>query len=141
MEIDLRAGPDVRNVLRCQHRAVATTVLIVDDHHGFRARARSLLESEGYLVVGEASDGASAITAATQLAPDLVLLDVMLPDATGFEIARALATVTPSARVILVSTRDRSDYGPLVARSTAVGFISKPELSGNRLRRLLEAAS
>lgn len=137
MEFDLGAGPDARNVLRCQHRAVATTVLIVDDHHGFRARARSLLESEGYAVVGEASDGASAMAAAAQLMPDLVLLDVMLPDATGFEVTERLQRLASAPVVVLVSSREKVDFGNLVAKSAARGFISKPDLSGARLRELV----
>lgn len=122
-------------------KRVTTTVLIVDDHVGFRARARALLESEGYAVIGEASSGASAISAAIALRPDLVLLDVMLPDSTGFEVASRLCVLTPSPRVVLVSTRDASDFGPLIGTSQAIGFIPKVELSGHRLRRLLEAAS
>ena len=125
-------------MLRCHHQDVATTVLIVDDHSGFRARARALLESEGYTVIGEASSGATAVSAAEALRPDLVLLDVMLPDATGFEVAVHITTLTPSQRVVLVSTRDATDFGPLIGLSRAAGFIPKLELSGSSLRRLLE---
>jgi DNA-binding NarL/FixJ family response regulator len=121
-------------------KRVATTVLIVDDHLGFRARARALLESEGYAVIGEASSGASAVSAAIALRPDLVLLDVMLPDSNGFEVAGRLSVLTPSPRVVLVSTRDASDFGPLLDSSQAVGFIPKLELSGPRLRQLLGGA-
>jgi len=109
---------------------VATTVLIVDDHHGFRARARLLLESEGYAVIGEATDGASALSAASQLRPDLVVLDVMLPDSNGFEITERLQGLAPTPTVVLVSSNE--------AVSRAIGFITKPELSGARLRELLE---
>ena len=122
-------------------KRVATTVLIVDDHLGFRARARALLESEGYAVIGEAASGASAVSAAIALRPDLVLLDVMLPDSTGFEVASRLSVLTLPPRVVLVSTRDASDFGPLIGRSQVVGFIPKLELSGHRLRALLETAS
>jgi DNA-binding NarL/FixJ family response regulator len=116
---------------------VATTVLIVDDHHGFRARARALLESEGYAVVGEAVNGASALASAQVLRPDVVLLDVMLPDATGFQVAERLGRLERTPRVILVSTREASDFGNLLTSSPALGFIPKPELSGSRLRQLL----
>ena len=63
------------------------TVLVVDDHQGFRSRARLLLEADGYEVVGEAADGRSALAEARRLRPDLVLLDVQLPDLDGFEVA------------------------------------------------------
>jgi DNA-binding NarL/FixJ family response regulator len=140
-EFHLRAGPDDRSVLRWQHRAVATTVLIVDDHHGFRAWARSLLESEGYAVIGEASSGASALSSAIALEPDLVLLDVMLPDSSGFEVAERLRGIAAPPLVILVSSHDESDFGRRLDAAAAIGFIPKPELSGARLRDLLGAAS
>jgi CheY-like chemotaxis protein len=112
------------------------TVLIVDDHPSFRANARALLESEGFEVVGEAEDGASALRAAAELAPQLILLDVQLPDIDGFEVARRL-TEGGGPAVVLVSSRDGSDFGPLVERSGARGFIPKAELSGAALSALL----
>jgi DNA-binding NarL/FixJ family response regulator len=111
-------------------------VLIVDDHPAFRASARLLLESEGYEVVGEAGDGTSAVTAANELAPDFVLLDVQLPDIDGFEVAGQL-TNGNGPDIVLVSSRDSSDFGPLVARSGARGFVPKAELSGARIHELL----
>ena len=116
------------------------TVLIVDDHAGFRSWTRSLLETEGFLVIGETADGTSALTAARDLRPDLVLLDVMLPDTTGFDVADQLAALTPAPTVILVSSREASDFGGRIDRSPALGFISKPDLSGLRLRSLLGTA-
>jgi DNA-binding NarL/FixJ family response regulator len=110
------------------------TVLIVDDHPSFRATARLLLEVEGYDVIGEAEDGETAITAAERLRPDLVLLDVNLPGIDGFAVARELQG---GPTVILISSRDPSDYGTLVSASGARGFISKAELSGDALAQLL----
>ena len=69
---------------------MATSVLIVDDHPGFRASARMLLEAEGYDVVGEAGDGQAGLEAAAELHPDVVLLDIQLPDMDGFEVAAGL---------------------------------------------------
>lgn len=112
------------------------TVLIVDDHPSFRATARALLESEGWQVVGEAEDGASALTAVRSLHPDVVLLDVQLPDIDGFEICESLVRDS-SPRVVLVSSRDRADYGECVECSGAVGFIAKAELSGAALAEAL----
>jgi DNA-binding NarL/FixJ family response regulator len=114
-----------------------TTVLIVDDHPSFRSTARALLEAEGFDVLGEASDGQEAIVAAEALRPDLVLLDVQLPDQTGFDVASTLTANGLCVSVILVSSRDGSDYGPLVEESGALGFVAKGELSGARIAALL----
>ena len=69
---------------------VGPRVLIVDDHPSFRASARVLLEAEGFDVVGEAADGAQALTEAGRLSPEVVLLDVQLPDIDGFDVAARL---------------------------------------------------
>jgi DNA-binding NarL/FixJ family response regulator len=114
------------------------SILIVDDHPSFRSTARVLLQAEGFEVVGEAEDGESAVKAAEQLRPDVVLLDVQLPDFDGFEVARRLArTNGRSPAVILTSSRDAADFGPLVEQSGARGFVPKAELSGAALSALL----
>jgi len=113
------------------------TVLIVDDHPSFRASARLMLESEGYDVVGEAADGSAALRAVADLRPELVVLDVQLPDMDGFEVARRLTGGGGGPVVILVSSRDGSDFGPLVAESGARGFIAKGDLCGAALTALL----
>ena len=118
---------------------MATSVLIVDDHPSFRATARMLLEVEGYQVVGEAPDGMSALAAVKELDPDVVLLDVNLPDIDGFDVAARLSNGSARPTIVLVSSRDSSDFGPLVARSGARGFISKADLSGAALAALLES--
>jgi DNA-binding NarL/FixJ family response regulator len=112
-------------------------LLIVDDHPGFRLLARRLLEAGGFEVVGEAADGRSAVAIARALRPDLVLLDVQLPDIDGFDVAAQLTGVADAPTVILVSSRDGSDFGPLVTRSGARGFVPKAELSGDRVQELL----
>jgi DNA-binding NarL/FixJ family response regulator len=117
---------------------VATTLLIVDDHPSFRASARELLEAEGFDVVGEAEDGASALEAIDRLRPDVVLLDVQLPDMNGFEVATKATANGSGSAIVLVSSRDGSDFGPLVLESGARGFIPKGELSGARLAALVE---
>jgi DNA-binding NarL/FixJ family response regulator len=111
--------------------------LIVDDHAGFRARARTLLESEGFDVVGEAADADAALAATRELAPDVVLLDVQLPDLDGFEVAKQLTSNGGGPAVVLISSRSATDLGSLVHSSGACGFIAKDELSGDRLRSLL----
>ena len=118
---------------------MATRVLIVDDHPSFRAMARALLEAEGFEVVGEAETGVAGLRAAKELQPDLVLLDVQLPDFDGFEVAARTRSETGDApAVVLTSSRDASDFGPLVAESGAKGFVPKAELSGGALATLIE---
>lgn len=112
---------------------MAATVLIVDDHSPFRAIAREVLEAEGYTVVGEAADGRSALAAARTLRPELVLLDVQLPDVDGRDLVSGLA----SARVVLVSGRERSSFGRRLLESGAIGFLAKDELSGPAFRALV----
>jgi len=117
------------------------SVLIVDDHDGFRTQARRFLAAAGYEVVGEAGDGSSGLRQATLLVPELVLLDVQLPDMSGFEVARILHEQPGAPTVILISSRDRSDYGARVRDSGADGFISKGELSAAALREILQAGT
>jgi len=116
---------------------VPLTVLIVDDHSGFRSFARAVLEAEGFDVVGEAEDAASAIAAAGRLHPEVVLLDIQLPDIDGFEVAERLSGEPHSPAVVLVSTRDISSYRRRLARSPVRGFIPKSELSGSALLELV----
>ncbi len=112
-------------------------VLIVDDHAAFRSFAHRVLVADGLAVVGEAADGAAAIALAPELRPDVVLLDVQLPDMDGFAVAEVLAAQDEAPAVVLVSSRSRDDYGSLVDTSKALGFIAKSALSGDLVRRLL----
>ncbi len=118
---------------------MTTTVLIVDDHPSFRGTARALLEAEGYEVVGEAADGAGAVAAASRLRPQVVLLDVQLPDLDGFEVAARLRSLDHVPQIVLTSSRDGSDFGSLIAGCGALGFVPKAELSGPALAALLPA--
>jgi DNA-binding NarL/FixJ family response regulator len=116
---------------------VSETVLIVDDHPSFLAAARLLLETEGFDVVGVATDGESGIAETLRLAPDVVLLDIGLPDIDGFEVAARLLEAGTSSAIVFTSSRDGSDFGPLIADSPARGFIGKPELTGEAIRELV----
>jgi DNA-binding NarL/FixJ family response regulator len=114
------------------------TVLVVDDHPSFRASARAVLEAAGFDVLGEAESGAAALDAIERLEPDVVLLDVQLPDMTGFDVCLGLEPGEGKrCIVILVSSRDAADYGSAVAESGARGFIGKADLSVEALEALL----
>ena len=113
------------------------TVVIVDDHPSFHASARAILEAEGFDVVGEAEDGAAGIAAARALQPDVILLDVQLPDMDGFAVCRELNLNGGPPAVVLVSSREACDYGGLIEQSGARGFIPKAELGGTALADLL----
>jgi two-component system response regulator EvgA len=112
-------------------------LLIVDDNPDFRRLARWLLEDDGYEVVGAAGDGQEGLAAAGALAPDVVLLDVNLPDANGFEVAVRLTREQPSAAVLLTSTQERQDFDQLALACGARGFVPKDDLSAAELDRLL----
>jgi DNA-binding NarL/FixJ family response regulator len=114
------------------HRVVQT-VVVVDDHAAFRAHATALLDAAGYEVVGSCPDGRSGLAAISALRPDVVLLDVQLPDIDGFGVIAQLDAGDSGPTIVLVSTREAADYGGRVGRSGAAGFITKAELSAHSL--------
>jgi DNA-binding NarL/FixJ family response regulator len=113
------------------------TLVIVDDHPGFRASARELLELDDFEVVGEAADGAAALAAIARLAPEVVLLDIGLPDMSGYDVAARIAGRTT---VVLVSSRSPDQVSVRIDGCGAVGFIAKDELSGAALEELVAGA-
>jgi DNA-binding NarL/FixJ family response regulator len=112
-------------------------ILIVDDNARFRVRARRWLEAEGYRVVAEAEDGASGMEAAERHRPDVVLLDIGLPDMSGLAVAERLTSEAGAPAVVLTSTHDAADFGDRLARCGARGFLPKSNLSGEALAALL----
>jgi DNA-binding NarL/FixJ family response regulator len=119
---------------------VAATVLVVDDHASFRSFARRLLQAAGFAVVDEAPDGASALAAVRDLQPDVVLLDVLLPDTTGLELAEVLAAAPDGPVVVLTSSLSAADLGSSLTQSSARGFIAKRDLSGAAFAALVDGA-
>jgi CheY-like chemotaxis protein len=111
-------------------------LLIIDDNTDFRKVARHLLERHGFVVVAEADTGEAGIEQAKTDRPDLVLLDVQLPDVDGFEVAERLSALDVPIEVILTSSLDGTDFGALVAHSSALGFIPKSELSASAIEAL-----
>ena len=110
---------------------------MVDDHPGFRSLARRLLVAEGFDVVGEAGSGVMALESVRRLRPQIVLLDVQLPDLDGFEVARRLAEEGIGTATVLISTRDSTAYRRRLKSSPALGFIPKCKLSGAALAELV----
>jgi DNA-binding NarL/FixJ family response regulator len=117
---------------------VAVAIVIVDDNARFRARAKLRLEADGYTVVAEASDGASALEAAERHRPDVVLLDIGLPDMSGLTVAERLTSKPGGPAVVLTSTHDAADFGDRVARCGARGFVPKAAFSTEKITALLE---
>ena len=115
-----------------------STILIVDDDPRFRAQARDVLASDGFVVIGEAVDGTSGLEAAQALQPDYVLLDIGLPDIEGFDVARALAINGPPPWVVLTSSRDARAYGRRLTNGHSLGFVPKERISGAVIRALVD---
>jgi DNA-binding NarL/FixJ family response regulator len=113
------------------------TLLVIDDHAGFRAHAREFFEAEGFTVVGEAADAEAGIEAVRSLRPDIVLLDVRLPGVDGVEASRRIAALNGASVVVLTSSCDVQDLPAALADTRAAAFIPKWELSGEGLRALL----
>ncbi len=116
---------------------MSPTVLIIDDHAAFRAGVRELLKADGYDVIGEADDGLSGLVAAGSLQPDVILLDVRLPDMDGFAVAGELAARGCAAAIVVTSSSDDPLYPARAAGSGARGFLAKHDICGVALDRLL----
>lgn len=115
---------------------MARTVLLVDDHPGFRRMARLLLQSGGYVVVGEAATAEEAVTTARELEPDLVLLDVRLPDGNGADVADFLATLPHPPGVVLTSSHEWRGLGSHLEQGPVLGFVPKDQLTVAKLAEL-----
>jgi DNA-binding NarL/FixJ family response regulator len=115
-------------------------ILVIDDNTAFRAAASRMLATDGFIVVAGAATGASGVQLAREHQPDVVIVDVQLPDTDGFDVAEQLAGLELALEVILTSSLDSSDLGALVTESSARGFIPKAELSARAIEDLLAPA-
>ena len=115
-----------------------STVVLVDDHVGFRRWARRVLEDEGLQIVGEAADVAQALDRVREVQPDIAVVDINLPDGDGFGLAEQLAAFDAPPLVVLTSSHDPAELEPLIARSTARGFVPKDGLSRAAIEALLD---
>jgi DNA-binding NarL/FixJ family response regulator len=119
--------------LRCMRTAV-----VVDDHAAFRVQACRLLASAGYEVIGDAADGAGALRVTRAARPDFVLVDVELPDMSGFDVVHQLNGDAPGpTALVLVSSREATTYGGRIDDCGATGFIWKGELSAAALAAIV----
>jgi DNA-binding NarL/FixJ family response regulator len=133
----IAAGHDVVRTGVCDDQGVRPSVLIVDDHADFREAASTLLETEGFSVVGVAADGDAAISAVERLRPEVVLLDIQLPALDGFAVAELLAGTSEPPAVVLISSREGAAYGRRLEAAPVRGFIPKRALSGAALAALV----
>ena len=133
----IRAGTDALAVGPCECSNVGRTALIVDDHPAFRSAARALLQAAGFDVVGDAADGSSALEAVRRLRPEIVLLDVQLPDFDGFLVAEALAAGPAPPAIVLTSSRSVASLRWRLTANPAWSFIPKHELSAEALAAAL----
>ena len=110
-------------------------ILIVDDHEALRAGVRTVLESHGFEVCGEAANGQEALTRAQQLRPDLVILDITMPVLDGFSAAREIHKRLPSVGILLLSMHESASMVNVAKSSGARGYVAKSE----GIARLLKA--
>ncbi|HTY05650.1 MAG TPA: response regulator transcription factor [Gemmatimonadales bacterium] len=117
----------------------AIRVLIADDHIVVRQGIRYVLEGEpGLVVVGEADNGPDTIAAAARERPDVVLLDLTMPGASGLEVVRGLRTRVPATRVLILSVHDDREYVVESVRAGAHGFLRKDSTPGE-IRQAIRA--
>lgn len=121
---------------------MSVRVLIVDDQEPFRSAARLVVEStEGFDVVGEAETGEESVTMASDLHPDLVLMDVNLPGINGLDATRQILVGSDTVVVLLLSTYEEEEYAPRAAECGAAAYIPKAVFGPDRLEAAWAAAT
>lgn len=120
---------------RHQKKTAPLRVLLADDHHAVREGLKALLQREGMEVVGDAADGRSAVAAARELSPDVVVLDVAMPVCNGVEAARQITSAAPGMAVILLTALTDTRFAIDALQAGVRGFVLKMQ----RYEELLEA--
>jgi CheY-like chemotaxis protein len=117
---------------------VTVSVLVIDDHHSFRALIARMLRSWGYAVVDEAESVADGLARTMRVRPDAVLVDLSLPDGDGLALAARIAAQPWQPRVVVVSSDAEAVDDAAIRRAGAVGFVPKDHLLDRRLRSLID---
>lgn len=127
----------------CEHEHMESVrVLIVDDQKPFREASHMVVEmTDGFEVVGEAENGEEAVAMASDLRPDLVLMDVQMPGIDGLEATRRIMQLDPSPRVLVMSTHESGSYEEPALAAGAIAFIPKSEFSMDALEESWAAAT
>lgn len=121
---------------------MSVRVLIVDDQEPFRLAARMVVDAtDGFEVVGEAETGEDSVTMASELAPDLVLMDVNLPGINGLDATRQILNGSNTVVVLLLSTYEEEEYAPRAAECGAAAYIPKAVFGPDRLEDAWSAAT
>ena len=117
------------------------TILIVDDHPFFREGVKSLLAKQStYRVAGEAGSGEEGLKKAKEIRPDLVIMDIGLPDVSGIDITRSIREILAETRVVILSMHLKIEYITKAFQAGATGYITK-ESATERLLECLESVS
>lgn len=120
---------------------MAMTVMIVDDSFFMRKMLRDILEEEGYQVAAEAGDGEEAVAKFRECRPDLITLDIVMPNKTGIEALREIMALDPSVRVVMCSAMGQESLTAAASEAGARAFIVKPfnpELVARVIREVAE---
>ncbi|HWZ98530.1 MAG TPA: response regulator transcription factor [Candidatus Dormibacteraeota bacterium] len=115
-------------------------ILLVDDHALVRQGLRSLLEREGFSVVGEASDGLEALDQVRALAPDIVVMDISMPSQNGLNAAREIKKVWPDTKVILLTQHTEDMYIADALEASVSGYVLKSQASSDLVHAIQQVS-
>jgi two-component system, NarL family, response regulator NreC len=113
-------------------------ILLVDDHQIVLKGLKTILDREGFKIVGEAADGAQAVTRALDLQPDLIVMDISMPVMTGIEAAAQIRRAVPSAKIILLTVHTENRYILDALRSGIRGYVLKSRAASELIEAVRE---